>query len=94
MVISNEVKRIEVVNENNGVRIYVTPITLTFANQVLISLGISKCHTSFGIDCFSVGMAPGEELGRLCISLDDGSPTILVALYNFLGVTKPLGKAL
>ncbi|UIM99590.1 hypothetical protein [Yersinia ruckeri] len=85
--------KVEVKKDNEGVNISITPITLTFANQMLVSLGISKGHATFGVDCFSISKAPGEELGWLCISLNDSCPRVLIALNYFLGISEPVGIA-
>ncbi|WP_185894019.1 hypothetical protein [Pectobacterium versatile] len=82
-------KEIKITNE--GAIMTIAPISLTFAEQLLMCLKGSKLHSSFGVDTSIVANTPGDEFGCLSLYLDDSLSLPLDALNQLLGITLPFG---
>ncbi|EEG1034333.1 TPA: hypothetical protein H2W49_003435 [Salmonella enterica] len=75
----------------DGAVIMIAPVTLAFTNQLLMRLEGCELHATFGIDSCSMLNTPSDELGCLCLSLDNSLSLSLDAFYQFFGVAFPVG---
>lgn len=82
---------IEVVND--GATITIAPISLAFADELLVGLKGCELSATLGIDSCIVANAPGDELGCLRLSFDNSLTVSLDALNQFFGITLPSGVA-
>ncbi|MDE9631740.1 hypothetical protein L2W98_25330 [Citrobacter freundii] len=83
----------EITIVNYGATIAIAPITLAFANQLLMRFEGSELHAAFGIDFESAINTPGDELGCLRLSFDHSLTLPLNALNKLLGISLPVGVA-
>lgn len=80
---------IEVVND--GATITIAPISLAFAEELLVGLKGCELRATFGVDSCIVADAPGDEFGCLRLSLDNPMTLSLKAFYQLIGVALPVG---
>lgn len=75
----------------NGETVMISPITLSFANQILMRFEGCKLRATFGVDSGAMLNTPSDELGCLCLSLDNSLTLSLDAFYQFFGIAFPVG---
>ncbi|ENZ5156570.1 hypothetical protein ACGLEY_004905, partial [Escherichia coli] len=58
----------------DGATISIAPITLAFAEKLLVSLKGCELHSTFGIDSNAFACAPGDELGCIRFNFNNSLP--------------------
>ncbi|WGE30500.1 hypothetical protein PHA77_07825 [Edwardsiella tarda] len=88
---SQQTIEVKVTSTDYGAIIMIAPVTLAFTNQLLMCFEGCELHATFGIDSNAMIYTPPDELGCLCLSFDNSLTLPLESLYQFFGVTLPVG---
>ncbi|EHH8725972.1 hypothetical protein J3Z57_005309 [Escherichia coli] len=75
----------------DGATISIAPITLAFAEKLLVNLKGCELHSAFGIDSNAFACTPGDELGCIRFNFNNSLPASFDTLNQFFSVVFPLG---